>query len=141
MENKNKILAILPVSIGGRLTTNSIIDGYRQNGCEVTVYDELFDDNLTEILAQNFDQIVGYDFSALKIKVDNGLSLPSINYFSDDIRSKTSGPEWEKYLSYLENPDNYIFYWDKVLTEYENFPNIYYMPHFVNFDIDLKNLY
>ena len=86
MENKNKILAILPVSIGGRLTTNSIIDGYRQNGCEVTVYDELFDDNLTEILAQNFDQIVGYDFSALKIKVDNGLSLPSINYFSDDIR-------------------------------------------------------
>ena len=135
MENKKKILAILPVSIGGRLTTNSIIDGYRQNGCEVAVYDELFDDNLAEILAQNFDQIVGYDFSALKIKVDNGLSLPSINYFSDDIRSKTSGPEWEKYLSYLENPDNYIFYWDKVLTEYENFPNIYYMPHFVNFDI------
>ena len=40
---KKKILAILPISIGGRLTTNSIIDGYRQNNCDVTVYDELFD--------------------------------------------------------------------------------------------------
>ena len=32
---KKKILAILPVSIGGRLTTNSIIDGYKQNNCDV----------------------------------------------------------------------------------------------------------
>ena len=59
----------------------------------------------------------------------------SLNYFSDDIRSKASGPEWEKYLPYLENDDNYTFYWDKVLTEYENFKNINYLPHFVNFDI------
>lgn len=135
MKNKKKILAILPVSIGGRLTTSSIIDGYKQNGCDVTVFDELFDKNLKEVLAQKFDQIVGYDFSALKIKVDNKLNLPSVNYFSDDIRSKTSGPEWEKYLKYLEESDNYIFYWDKALTECENFPNIYYMPHFVNFDV------
>ncbi len=135
MKNKKKILAILPVSIGGRLTTSSIIDGYKQNGCDVTVFDELFEKNLKEVLTQKFDQIVGYDFSALKIKVDNKLNLPSVNYFSDDIRSKTSGPEWEKYLKYLEEPDNYIFYWDKALTECENFPNIYYMPHFVNFDV------
>ena len=27
------------------------------------------------------------------------------------------------------------FYWDKVLTSYENFENIHYLPHFVNFDI------
>lgn len=135
MKNKKKILAILPVSIGGRLTTSSIIDGYRQNDCDVTIYDELFDKNLQKFLTQNFDQIIGYDFSALKIKVDNQLKIPSVNYFSDDIRSKTSGPEWEKYLKYLEEPDNYIFYWDKVLTEYENFPSIYYMPHFVNFDV------
>ena len=59
----------------------------------------------------------------------------SLNYFSDDIRSKASGPEWEKYLPYLENDDNYTFYWDKVLTEYENFKNINYLPHFVNFEI------
>ena len=101
MENK-KILAILPISIGGRLTTGSMIDGFRQNGCEVSVYDELFDNNLDEILNQEFDLIAGYDFSGLKIKIDNNLSIPSINYFSDDIRSKTSGPEWEKYIFYLE---------------------------------------
>ena len=132
---KKSVLAILPISIGGRLTTSSIIDGYRQNGCDVTVYDELFDNNLNQVLKKKYSQIVGYDFSGLKIKVDNGLKIPSVNYFSDDIRSKTSGPEWEKYLPYLEDEDNYTFYWDKVLTGYETFKNIHYMPHFVNFDI------
>ena len=82
---KKKILAILPISIGGRLTTSSIIDGYIQNGCEVTVYDELFDNNLEEVLKNSYEQIVGYDFSGLKIKIDNNLDIPSVNYFSDDI--------------------------------------------------------
>ena len=132
---KKKILAILPVSIGGRLTTNSIIDGYKQNNCEVIVFDELFDKNLDEILKNDFDQIVGYDFSPLKIKIDNDLKTKCVCYFSDDIRSNTSGPEWKKYLPYLENDDVYTFYWDRVLTSYENFKNIHYLPHFVNFDI------
>lgn len=132
---KREILAILPESIGGRLTTASMIDGFRQNDCEVTVFDELFDNNLQEILQNSYNIIAGYDYSGLKIKVDNNLTIPSINYFSDDLRSKTSGPQWEKYLQYLENNDNYTFYWDKVLTDYETFPNINYLPHFVNFDV------
>ena len=69
-----KILAILPVSIGGRLTTSSIIDGFRQNGCKVTVFDELFDKNLKKVLKGDYDFIAGYDFSALKIKIDIYLS-------------------------------------------------------------------
>ena len=133
---KKNILAILPVSIGGRLTTNSIIDGYKQNDCEVFVYDELCDENLKGVLEQKtFHQIVGYDFSPLKIKVDNDIKIPCVCYFSDDIRSKASGPEWEKYIQYLESDDVYTFYWDKILTTYENFKNINYLPHFVNFDI------
>ena len=132
---KKKILAILPISIGGRLTTNSIIDGYRQNDCDITVFDELFDNNLDKILENAFHQIVGYDFSPLRIKIDNKLEIPCVCYFSDDIRSKASGPDWEELLPYLEDEDNYIFYWDKVLTSYENFKNIHYLPHFVNFDI------
>lgn len=130
-----RILAILPVSIGGRLTTSSIIDGFRQNNCDVTVYDEIFDEMTDELLDSDYDYIAGYDFSGLKIKIDNKLKMPSINYFSDDIRSRTSGPEWEKYLVYLNEDDNYTFYWDKVLTGYENFKNIHYLPHFVNFEI------
>ena len=39
-----KILAIMPISIGGRLTTSSFIDGFIQNGFEVIVYDELKND-------------------------------------------------------------------------------------------------
>ena len=135
MKKHKKILAILPISIGGRLTTSSIIDGYRQNNCEVTVYDELFDKNLSEIIKKDYHHIVGYDYSALKIKIDNNLKIPSVNYFSDDLRSSTSGPNWEKYIQYLEHEDNYIFYWDKVLTSYETFKNIHYLPHFVNFDV------
>lgn len=134
-EQRKKILAILPVSIGGRLTTSSLIAGFEQNDCEVTVYDELFDQNLDEVLQGQYDYIAGYDFSGLKIKIDNQLKLPSINYFSDDIRSNTSGKEWATYLPYLEDDDNYTFYWDKQLTECESFKNIHYLPHFVNFDV------
>lgn len=135
MGKKKNILAILPISIGGRLTTSSIIDGYRQNNCSVTVYDELFDNNLSELLENEYSQIIGYDFSGLKIKVDNNLKCPSVNYFSDDIRSKTSGPYWNEYISHLNDDDNYTFYWDKVLTSYETFKNIHYLPHFVNFEV------
>lgn len=133
--NKKNVLAILPISIGGRLTTSSIIDGLVQNNCTVTIYDELFDSNLDKILQNDFSLIVGYDFSPLKIKIDNNIKIPCICYFSDDIRNKTSGPEWEKYLQYLYNDDVFTFYWDKKLTNNENFKNIHYLPHFVNFDI------
>lgn len=135
MREKKNILAILPESIGGRLTTSSLIAGFEQNGCNVTVYDELFENNLDEVIKGDFDYITGYDFSALKIKVDNKLNIPSINYFSDDIRSNTSGKYWQDYLSYLSDDENYTFYWDKELTQCENFKNIHYLPHFVNTDI------
>lgn len=132
---QKRVLAILPVSIGGRLTTSSMIDGFIQNNYEVVVFDELFNKEIQKVLKQDFDLIIGYDFSPLKIKIDNNLNTRCICYFSDDIRSKASGPEWEKYLPYLERDDVYTFYWDKVLTSYENFKNIHYLPHFVNFDI------
>ena len=61
--NKKNVLAILPISIGGRLTTSSIIDGLIQNNCTVTIYDELFDSNLDKILQNDFSLSVGYDFS------------------------------------------------------------------------------
>ena len=134
-KSKKKILAVLPESIGGRLTMSSIIDGFKQNDCNVIVFDELFDKNLKQVLRRKFDYICGYDYSGLKIKADYNLKVPSINYFSDDLRSKTSGPEWEKYLPCLEEEDNYTFYWDKVLTSYESFKNITYLPHFVNFEV------
>lgn len=134
-KGKTKILTILPESIGGRLTTSSLIAGFEQNDCNVTVYDELFEDNLQKVLTKKYDYIAGYDFSPLKVKVDNNLDLPCICYFSDDIRSATSGKEWEKYLPYLDDNDNYTFYWDKQLTDCENFKNIHYLPHFVNFDV------
>ena len=134
-KRKTKILAILPISIGGRLTMNSIIDGFKQNDCNVTVFDNLFGRNFNELIDKNYDYIAGYDYDAIQIKVENNLKTPTINYFSDDIRSTTSGPDWEKYLPYLEAEDNHTFYWDKILTGYENFKNIHYLPHFVNFNI------
>ncbi len=131
---KKRVLAILPISIGGRLTTSSIIEGYEQNGYDVIVFDELYDKNLNKLLKKEYNQVVGYDFSPLKIKIDNNLSMPCVCYFSDDIRSNASGPEWQKYLPFLEKEDNYTFYWDRVLTSYEHIKNLHYLPHFVSFD-------
>ena len=66
----NKILAIMPISIGGRLTTSSFIDGFIQNGFEVIVYDELKNDNFLDYLSDDFEYIIGYDFSPIKLKKD-----------------------------------------------------------------------
>lgn len=131
-----KVLGILPVSIGGRLTTLSMLDGFRQNGCDVVVYDELKD---SYPLTNDYDLIAGYDFSPLKIKKDFGLTMKCVSYFSDEIRNKTSGPYWQELLPELGHRENYVFYWDRELVKQESFQNLFYLPHFVNTDV-YKNL-
>ena len=132
-----KILGILPVSIGGRLTTSSILDGFRILGHSVSIYDELKDDYP---IFDDYDLIVGYDFSPIKLKKDYNLSMKCVAYFSDEIRNKTSGPYWEELLPELDRDDIYTFYWDRELTKQENFKNLFYLPHFVNTNI-YKNLH
>ena len=74
------ILGILPHSIGGRLTISSIFDGFVQNGHAVEIFDELKqNDFLNFIKNKTYDYIVGYDFSGLRLKVDNNLTIPTIN--------------------------------------------------------------
>ena len=126
------ILGILPISIGGRLTTSSILDGFRQLGHTVIVYDELKDDYS---LNDSYDLIVGYDFSPVKLKRDYNLSMKCVAYFSDEIRNRTSGPHWKELLENLERDDVYTFYWDRELVKQENFKNLFYLPHFVNTEI------
>lgn len=126
------ILGILPISIGGRLTTSSILDGFRQLGHTVVVYDELKDNYSLE---NNYDLIVGYDFSPVKLKRDYNLSMKCVAYFSDDIRNRTSGPYWKELLEDLDRDDVYTFYWDRELVKQENFKNLFYLPHFVNTEI------
>ncbi len=127
-----KILAIMPVSIGGRLTTSSFIDGFIQNGYEVIVFDELKNDKIQNFLNFEFEYIIGYDFSPVKIKIDNNIKIPLIAYFSDDIRKKTSGVGYDKYIKFIKNKDIFVFYWDRELAKKEN---LFYQPHFVNCEI------
>ena len=126
------ILGILPISIGGRLTTSSILDGFRQLGHTVIVYDELKDNYSLE---NNYDLIVGYDFSPVKLKRDYNLSMKCVAYFSDEIRNRTSGPYWKELLEDLDRDDVYTFYWDRELVKQENFKNLFYLPHFVSTEI------
>lgn len=126
------ILGILPISIGGRLTTSSILDGFRQLGHTVVVYDELKDNYSLE---NNYDLIVGYDFSPVKLKRDYNLSMKCVAYFSDEIRNRTSGPYWKELLEDLDRDDVYTFYWDRELVKQENFKNLFYLPHFVSTEI------
>ena len=128
--DENKILGILPASIGGRLTISSIFDGFKQNGYTVDIFDELSTENFNEYTKTNYKFIVGYGFSPVILSQKYDLHLTSINYFSDVIESKTSGAGelWEKYLSKLNEPNNYNFYWDRELSILSNINNLYYMP-------------
>lgn len=134
-----KALAILPVSIGGRLTTSSIIDGLKQNNINVTVFDELYDELSEEIISSNYDFLVGYDFSPLEFKLKHSLDSKCLCYFSDDIQSKTSGPNWESLYKELNRDDVFTFFWDRKAISKHNFKNIYYLPHFVNFELYTPN--
>lgn len=125
----DKILVILPKSIGGRLTTSSINDGFIQNGFETVVYDELYDEPPKN---KEYKYIVGYDFSPVKFKIDNNLKATCIAYFSDIIYSPASESYYKEYYDYLKNPDIKVFYWDRELAKKEN---VFYQPHFVNCEI------
>jgi len=124
-----KILGILPHSIGGRLTTSSILDGFKQNDFDVVLFDELEQNNFSDFIQNDFEYIVGYDFSPVKLKIDYNLKIPCIAYFSDVIQQKTSGVGYLEYEKYLKKDDIFVFYWDRVLAQKENY---LYQPHFVN---------
>ena len=131
-------LVIVPVSIAGRLIVSSITDGLKQNSLfriSIVSYDELYESDLKKVLDKKYDFIIGYDFSPLKIKIDNGLDCKCLCYFADDICSKTSGPEWEKYYSFLGREDVYTFFWDREMISSYDFKNLYYLPQFVNFEV------
>ena len=126
------VLCVMPVSIGGRLTTSSIIDGFNLLGHDVCVYDELVEDYIIE---NKYDLIIGYDFSALNLKKKFNLKMKSVNYFSDVIQSFASGSNWEELLPMLNEGDNYSFYWDRELCKNEKCKNLFYLPHFVNTEL------
>ena len=128
----------MPESIGGRLTTSSIKDGFVQNNYDIDIYDELYTNKLNFDF-KNYKYIVGYDFSPIKFKIENNLTIPTIAYFSDVIQEKTAGVGYLKYNKYLKNNDIFVFYWDRELAKKED---IFYFPHFVNCEIykELKPL-
>lgn len=136
---KRKILAILPESIGGRLTTTSLIKGFEKCGFEVFIVDKL-DKKAKEIVVslkmEEFDFALSYDFVAIEFKTDLKLKIKTVNYFSDVIESDCSGIYWKKYYEKLKDKDNYVFYWDKELTQDANqeIANIFYLPHAVDTD-------
>lgn len=125
-----KVLAIMPISIGGRLTTSSIIDGFKFNGFEVDIFDELVQEKF--VIDEDYQYIIGYDFSPVKFKIDNKLNFPCVAYFSDVIQKETSGIGYKEYYKYLENKDIFVFYWDRELSKKEGWN---YLPHFVNCEI------
>ena len=143
MAKKLQVLAIMPESIGGRLTSSSLFDGFRLLGHEVVVFDTLYDsfDVFDELLAANsFDFVVSYDYTAIIYKNKLGLKIPSINYFSDVVDDEHSGKYWREYYDFLKEDDNYVFYWDRELCEKKKneIKNLFYMPHFVNTRVYLK---
>lgn len=145
MSRKLQILAIMPESIGGRLTSSSLFDGFKLLGHNVVVFDTIYDlsSSFMDIIkSNNFDFIVSYDYTAIIYKNKFDLNIPSINYFSDVLDDEHSGKYWREYYDFLKEEDNYVFYWDRELSENkkDEIKKIFYMPHFVNTEI-YKNLH
>ncbi|MDD3593740.1 MAG: glycosyltransferase [Candidatus Gastranaerophilales bacterium] len=135
-----RFLGILPHSIGGRLTINSLFDGIVQNGHVIDIFDVLKDEKtyLLELYnANKYDFLVGYDFSALRFKALDNINIPAINYFSDVMQNEHSGKDWQCYYHLLKDDDNYTFYWDEELynDKKNEIKNLFYQPHFVNTQI------
>jgi len=144
---KKKILALLPESIGGRLTMTSLFKGFEQLDFELTIIDPLKDaETLINGLNMNeYDFLLSYDFLGIKFKTDFALNIKTVNYFSDVIESECSGVYWQEYYDKLQEKDcsktNFVFYWDKALTdEAEGIANITYLPHVVDVDT-YKNMH
>ena len=140
---KKKILALLPESIGGRLTIASLFKGFEQCGFELKIIDVLKDaeDVIISLNMNDYEFLVSYDFVGVKFKTDFGLEIKTINYFSDVIESDCSGKYWQKYYEKLKDRDNLVFYWDKMLTKKaKNMANIHYLPHAVDIKT-YKNLH
>ncbi len=132
------ILVIIPHSIAGRLIVKSLADGFEQNGFSVDFYDEMTQNNFSEFIKdKDYKYITGYDFSPLKLKVDNKLKMPCICYFADVIESKAAGvgEDFDKYIPFLNEKDVYTFYWDKELAKQADYKNLFYMPMFVNTEV------
>ena len=62
-DKEKKVLAILPHSIGGRLTLSSIIDGFNATSFKTDIYDLLKDTHEVNN-PEKYDFLLGYDFSA-----------------------------------------------------------------------------
>lgn len=140
-----KILSILPESIAGRLIISGLIEGFKSNNIEINVIDELkspVEEELKLMNISEYDYLLSYDYTAIKLNKDYALNLKTLNYFSDVIESDYSGRSWEKYYNELFNSNTYVFYWDRTLYESlkDKMPNIYYLPLSVNTSV-YKNLY
>lgn len=114
---------------------DSFAEGFKQNGFVVDYFDELKETDFK--INSKYDYIIGYDFSPIKLKIDNNINIPCIAYFADVIESKASGvgEDFSKYVPYLNNDDIYVFYWDRRLTEQSKIKNIHYLPMFVNTEV------
>src|SRR5574344_1404779 len=102
INKKLSVLGILPVSIGGRLTTSSIIDGFKLLNHNIDIFDELKNDDFKNFYkTKNYDLIVGYDFSPIRFKFQYNLPQKCVAYVSAEIENKTSGDHWQELINYL----------------------------------------
>ncbi len=130
-----KVLTILPQSIGGRLTTSSIKDGFETNCVKTDIFDTL-KENSNKLFFDDYAFVLGYDYGAIEFCLKNNIDLPCINYFSDVIDDIHAGKDWKKYYDYLKKSSSLTFYWDKELSKANNdIKNLFYLPHFVNTDL------
>lgn len=141
METGDKILAILPHSIAGRLIVASMADGFTSLGFKVDKFDKLFEKDFSRTFKkENYKYLTSYDFCAINLKRKNNIEAKTLNFFGDEIQDPHSGEGWNLFYDDLKDSSNLSYIWDKELFENEKNSNMMYLPHFVNTDI-YKNMH
>ena len=122
MKAGDKILAILPHSIAGRLIVSSMADGFSSLGFKVDIFDELFGSDFKSAFEkENYKYLTSYDFCAINLKRKNGIEAKTLNFFGDEIQDPHSGEGWNLFYDDLKDDSNLSYIWDKELFEKENF--------------------
>lgn len=134
----NKLIAILPQNITGRIIISGLIEGFKSHRVEVDIFDHLTT-NFKELYLDSslYSYVLGHNYSAIEFKKITKLDLKTISYFSQTINPGKVNKEFLPLYQMLKKDDSYSFYWDQSFTERskKQIKNLYYLPLFVNTNI------
>lgn len=134
----NKVLVILPSSIGGEKVLKGFAEGFKANGCFVKIKD-IRALKVSDIVAFKPNVIFGYDYGFLysddeQLKnyiIENQHKITLIHYFADIPNEKFACVNKPALYDEFKKINAISYIWDK--SYINQLPNCKYMPMAINY--------